>query len=275
MRKILAISDIHLRSIEKNIIGLNPLKQFKKALSHGLKNHPDAEHIILMGDMTHSGHIKEYELLKSAIKGHQIPITFMLGNHDNRENFVKIFPEIPLTKEGHLQTIINLGNDVLICLDTLNSPPYLKGKHEGKLCIKRLEWLEQELSKIKNKRVSIFTHHPPHNVGFPGMDKIKLYNSNDLFKIIKKYTNIKHIFSGHVHRTISGHTNNIGFSMFKSTCHQMPMNLISTDSSLSVNEPAAYGIILFDEQSIIAHTEDYEIARQAIASSKDAMPDKL
>lgn len=275
MRKILAISDIHLRSIEKNIIGLNPLKQFKKALSHGLKNHPDAEHIILMGDMTHSGHIKEYELLKSAIKGHQIPITFMLGNHDNRENFVKIFPEIPLTKEGYLQTIINLGNDVLICLDTLNSPPYLKGKHEGKLCIKRLEWLEQELSKIKNKRVSIFTHHPPHNVGFPGMDKIKLYNSNDLFKIIKKYTNIKHIFSGHVHRTISGHTNNIGFSMFKSTCHQMPMNLISTDSSLSVNEPAAYGIILFDEQSIIAHTEDYEIARQAIASSKDAMPDKL
>lgn len=275
MRKILAISDIHLRSIEKNIIGLNPLKQFKKALSHGLKNHPDAEHIILMGDMTHSGHIKEYELLKSAIKGYQIPITFMLGNHDNRENFVKIFPEIPLTKEGHLQTIINLGNDVLICLDTLNSPPYLKGKHEGKLCIKRLEWLEQELSKIKNKRVSIFTHHPPHNVGFPGMDKIKLYNSNDLFKIIKKYTNIKHIFSGHVHRTISGHTNNIGFSMFKSTCHQMPMNLISTDSSLSVNEPAAYGIILFDEQSIIAHTEDYEIARQAIASSKDAMPDKL
>ena len=56
---------------------------------------------------------------------------------------------------------------------------------------------------------------------------------------------------------------------------QMPMNLISADSSLSVKEPAAYGIILFDDQSIIAHTEDYEIARQAIASSIDAMPDKL
>ena len=55
----------------------------------------------------------------------------------------------------------------------------------------------------------------------------------------------------------------------------MPMNLISADSSLSVKEPAAYGIILFDDQSIIAHTEDYEIARQAIASSIDAMPDKL
>lgn len=275
MRKILVISDIHIRSIEKSIIGLSPLKQFKNALSHGQKNHPDAEHLILMGDIAHSGHIKEYELIKRAINNYQIPITFMLGNHDNRENFVKMFPEIPLTKEGHLQTVINLGNDVLICLDTLNSPPYLEGKHEGKLCTKRLEWLEQELNKIRDKRISIFTHHPPHNVGFPGMDKIKLSNSNDLFEVIKKYVNIKHIFSGHIHRTISGHTNNIGFSIFKSTCHQMPMNLISADSSLSVKEPAAYGIILFDDQSIIAHTEDYEIARQAIASSIDAMPDKL
>lgn len=275
MRKILVISDIHLRSNKRNIIGLDPLKQFLEALSHGLKKHSDAEHMILIGDMTHSGHISEYELLKEATNSYKIPITFMFGNHDNRSNFTKVFPDVSLTSEGHLQKKIVLGNDVLFCLDTLNSDPHFEREHEGKLCEKRLKWLEQELIQVKNKRVSIFTHHPPHNIGFPGMDKIKLSNSADLFNIIKKYQNIKHIFSGHIHRSISGTTNNIGFTIFKSTCHQMPMDLLSVGSSLSVAEPAAYGIVLFDDQSIIAHTEDYQIALLADASNEDAMPDKL
>ena len=185
MRKALVISDIHLRSKKRNIIGLDPLRQFTEALSHALKKHPDAEHMILIGDMTHSGHVSEYEMLKRATNTYKIPITFMLGNHDNRSNFKKVFPEIPLDNEGYLQKKISLGDDVLICLDTLNSSPQLEIEHEGKLCEKRLEWLEQELSQAKNKRISIFTHHPPHNIGFPGMDKIKLSNSADLLKSIK------------------------------------------------------------------------------------------
>ena len=56
----------------------------------------------------------------------QIPITFMLGNHDNRSNFKKVFPEIPLDNKGYLQKKISLGDDVLICLDTLNSSPQLE-----------------------------------------------------------------------------------------------------------------------------------------------------
>ena len=101
MRKVLVISDIHLRSKKRNIIGLDPLRQFTEALSHALKKHPDAEHMILIGDMTHSGHVSEYEMLKRATNTYKIPITFMLGNHDNRSNFKKVFPEIPLDNEGY------------------------------------------------------------------------------------------------------------------------------------------------------------------------------
>ncbi|MDB4245894.1 metallophosphoesterase, partial [Amylibacter sp.] len=90
MRKVLVISDIHLRSKKRNIIGLDPLRQFTEALSHALKKHPDAEHMILIGDMTHSGHVSEYEMLKRATNTYKIPITFMLGNHDNRSNFKKV-----------------------------------------------------------------------------------------------------------------------------------------------------------------------------------------
>ena len=273
MRKIIIITDIHLRSSGRDIIGLYPLKQLEKALIHAKKAHPDAEHLILMGDLTHSGHAEEFEMLKAAVTGYPIPITYMLGNHDKRNNFIKTFSNIPLARSGHLQTRIELGNDVLLCLDTLDGPPYPENQHNGILCKDRLAWLNEELDKSINKRVSLFMHHPPHNIGFPGMDKIKLKNSSDLFKIISQNSNICHIFTGHVHRTISGHTNGVGFSIFKSTCHQTPMALDSDDDSLSVPDPAAYGIILFDDQSIIAHTEDYEIAIQSSSTSLDAMPD--
>lgn len=226
-----------------------------------------------MGDLTNSGHTEEFEMVKDATENYPIPITFMLGNHDRRDTFANVFPDVEMTCSGHLQTRIDLGEDVLLCLDTLDGPPYPKYHHTGLLCPERLTWLRDQLAVCGDKRVSLFMHHPPHNVGFPGMDCIKLKNSADLFEITAQNPNIRHIFAGHVHRTISGHTNGIGFSMFKSTCHQMPMAMNSNDPSLSVAEPAAYGIILFDSDSIIAHTEDFEIAIQATKPSADAMPD--
>ena len=219
MHKILAITDIHMRSGGRSIIGLSPLDQFRKALSHALATHPDAEHVVLMGDLTNSGHPEEFEMVKDAIADYPIPVTFMLGNHDRRDNFTTIFPDTPMTPTGHLQTRIDLGDDVLLCLDTLDGPPYPKYHHSGMLCADRLQWLRDQLSTCADKRVSLFMHHPPHD------------------------------------------------------CHQMPMALVSNDPSLSVAEPAAYGIILFNNDSIIAHSEDFEIAQVASAPSADAMPD--
>ncbi len=273
MHKILAITDIHLRSAGRKIIGLDPLAQFQKALAHALEIHPDAQHLIIMGDLTHSGHPEEFQMVKDAIAQYPIPITLMLGNHDRRDNFTSTFPEITMTSSGHLQTRIDLGDDVLLCLDTLDGPPYPQYHHVGNLCPERLDWLCEQLKTCAGKRVSLFMHHPPHNIGLPGMDCIKLKNSDDLFAITAKHPEIRHFFAGHVHRTISGHTHGLGFSMFKSTCHQMPMAMESNDPSLSVAEPAAYGIILFDTHSIIAHTEDFEIAQQASGPALDALPD--
>ena len=273
MRKILAITDIHMRSQGRTIIGLDPLVQFQKALTHAVETHPDAEHIVLMGDLTNSGHPEEFQMVKDTIANCPIPVTLMLGNHDHRDNFASIFPDISMTPSGHLQTRIDMGDDVLLCLDTLDGPPYPKYHHVGHLCESRMNWLQEQLNTCADKRVALFMHHPPHDIGFPGMDCIKLKNADDLFAITAKHPEIRHIFAGHVHRTISGHTNGLGFSMFKSTCHQMPMALESNDPSLSVPEPAAYGIVLFNRDSIIAHSEDFELAVPPSGPALDAMPD--
>ena len=94
MRKILAITDIHIRSQGRTIIGLDPLVQFQKTLAHAIKNHPDAEHIVLMGDLTNSGHPEEFQMVQDTIANCPIPVTLMLGNYDHRDNFASIFPDI-------------------------------------------------------------------------------------------------------------------------------------------------------------------------------------
>jgi hypothetical protein len=60
--------------------------------------------------------------------------------------------------------------------------------------------------------------------------------------------------------------------MFKSTCHQAPLDLIRPDSTLSIAEPAAYGLLLLSEGGVIAHNEDIGL-NLTPCSGSDALPE--
>ncbi|GHA52226.1 3',5'-cyclic adenosine monophosphate phosphodiesterase CpdA [Amylibacter ulvae] len=269
MHKILVMTDIHLCEAGETIIGLDPLDQFQRALDHAAKTHPDAKALFLTGDLTHAGTPAQYQALKSAIDGYPIPITLLIGNHDEREPFLAAFPNAPQAPDGFIQSVQTIGDDVIITLDTVDrSLDSLMG-HAGFLCPARLAWLEQQLINAGDARVLLFLHHPPHDIGFPGMDMIRIRNGDELLALLNRFPNVAHFFAGHVHRTISGTTQGQSFSMFKSTCHQMPMVTDVCDPSLSVEEPAAYGIIFVSNDSIVVHSEDYDIAVEAGAAKRD------
>ena len=104
-------------------------------------------------------------------------------------------------------------------------------------------------------------HHPPHKTGFTGMDAIRLSNEDAFYELILKHGNVRHIFAGHVHRTIGGSHRGIPFSIFKSPVHQQPMPFDAPNASLSVDEPGAYGIVVVTDEGLQVHHEDYEIAK--------------
>ncbi len=81
-----------------------------------------------------------------------------------------------------------------------------------------------------------------------------------IMSLVKAFPNISHLVCGHIHRTISGNIQGKSFSIFKSTCHQMPMHQTSNKSSLSVAEPPAYGMLLINNTDIVAHSIDYELS---------------
>lgn len=102
------------------------------------------------------------------------------------------------------------------------------------------------------------------------MDAIRMMDHEAFYTLIKQYPNVTHIFAGHIHRTISGTANGIGFTIFKSPTHQMPMMLGKDGYAHSVPEPGAYGIILLSDEGVIVHSEDFdEATRHAVQGYDD------
>ena len=262
--KILLFSDLHMVEADKAIIGLDPYARAAQGIAHALRLHPDATRIVVMGDLTHHGNRTEYARVLELFADCPVPVTFMLGNHDQRDVFLEMFDQEP-DASGHVQSAHLFGDVTLLCLDTYEETP--EPKHSGRLCEARLGWLDAQFSAAPG-RVVIAMHHPPCGVGFPGMDAIALQNDAEFLELVAHHGNVVQILAGHVHRTIAGNIRGVALFMLKSTCHQMPMELDARGTSHSVDEPGAYGILLIGPDSIIAHTEDYALA-EAGAPTQD------
>lgn len=269
MRKILVFTDPHITPRGESIIGLDPLERFNEGLTHALTHHPNAERVVITGDLTHHGTPGEYMLLHEALRECPVPVSLTLGNHDRRTAFRKAFPEISLTDQGFAQEIVDLDETRIILLDTLDEmAPDL---HSGLLCDHRLDWLEAALKGADGRRAMIFMHHPPVLTGFDGMDSIGLRNRVEFARRLSHYSNVKQIIAGHIHRTLhaalpleDGRV--LPVISLKSTCHQMPMALGLADHHVSVDEPGAYGIVIHTKDGIVVHTEDFTLP------TKDTQP---
>jgi len=266
MDKIILFTDIHITSADEQIIGLDPSARFEQGLSHALANHGDALAVIIAGDLTHHGSIDEYQRLKDILKACPLPVHLMIGNHDQRDAFLEVFPQDRAGTFGFVQFRLDFGDHTVLCLDTKDADaPDL---HSGYLCAKRLTWLDKHLKDAKGQFITVIAHHPPHDVGFLGMDNIKIRNGRALMARVNGF---KQLICGHMHRTIMGSLDGLPFAMLKSTCHQAPLDFDDTTSSSSIDEPGAYGLLCLAKGSVILHTEDFTLPRtQTFADATSA-----
>lgn len=264
--KLIFITDLHITSSGEKIIGLDPIARLRLCLAHASRNHPDADGLILMGDLTHDGTQEQYQILKRTIIGALWPVYMTIGNHDLRENFRVVFPESPNNINGFIQHSVTVGHHTIILMDTndTTTEPY----HGGNLCDHRLSWLEAELKNKNNQSVIIAMHHPPFTTGFPGMDNIGLNNRNLFNNIIRTNPAVSMVIAGHVHRTIIGTSGGKPCVILKSPCHQMPLDLYGENSSSSVDEPGAYGLLLLGNDSPVLLTEDVGLKKQYTKARK-------
>lgn len=263
MTKLIVFTDLPMTPEGTTIIGLDPFERLRKGIDHVNRYHADADRVIFTGDLTHRADTASYRRLKALLSTLVPPAAITIGNHDNRERFLDIFDHVTPDADGFVQQAIDFDDCRVLLLDTLFAPPYdYPMSHAGYLCEKRLAWLDRALATANGLPVLLFMHHPPHKTGFTGMDAIRLGNEDAFYELVLKHGNVRHIFAGHVHRTIGGSHRGIPFSILKSPVHQQPMPFDTPNASLSVDEPAAYGIVMVTEEGLQVHNEDYEIARR-------------
>ncbi len=263
MSSIIILSDPHMVPPGGTIAGIDPATRLAAGITHADEHHGNADRVVVLGDLTHHGDAVSYERIAGLLDRLTPPVSIIPGNHDDRAALRAAFPDAPVDESGFMQQAIDLPEARLILLDTLYPGPGEPNTTEGgRLCAARIAWLEARLAESQGAEqpVQILMHHPPHATGFANMDAIMLENGPAFYDLLVRYPVVRHIVCGHVHRTISGSHRGIAFTVFKSTAHQQPGIFGDDDSSLSVDEPAAYGLLQIGPEGVTAHSEDFELA---------------
>lgn len=255
MRQVLFLTDLHVTPPGELIIGLDPGARLARVLLRMQAHHADADHLVVMGDLAHFGTAEEYARLRELMRDLPWPVTYMLGNHDDRATFQAVFPKAPRDAAGFVQSVIKLPEVHVICLDSLE--PEAKPRHSGTLCPDRLTWLRAALAEAPGVPKVVCIHHPPFETGFSGMDKIGLSNRDAVLEVIASAPEVGLVMAGHIHRTIMAQVRGLPMATLKSTCHQMPLMLGAEGSGHAVDEPGAYGILrVGTDGAMVLHTED-------------------
>ncbi len=253
--KIIHLSDIHINP--EILFKIDAQDRFKLALNHIRDNHSNADKLIITGDLTHHGNDESYQIFLEILNETKLPNhlypKLIIGNHDNRENFKKNFPNVKTDQNGFVQYVENIEDKAFIFLDTS-----LSGTDAGHLCEKRQEWLTDTLQKEQQNKIYLFMHHNPLALGPIKSDAIGLVQKDEFKKILLQFQNsIKHIFFGHQHVTSSGKYLDISFSSPRSTWQPLVPNFIDSYRLGTASTDPNYNVILIKDDSLIVHSEDF------------------
>jgi Icc protein len=188
------LADTHIpEDVENNYRGFYPYQNLHKVVPEIINASPDG--VCIAGDLARlTGQPGDYVNLKKLLSpvAEKTPVFMGLGNHDNRENFLKAFDETPGEKpavKGKYVTIIEKAPVRLIMLDSLlytNKVPGLLGKAQR-------QWLENYLKESDQTPTILCFHHTLSDGDGDLLDVPRL------FSMIAPIRKVKAIVYGHSH----------------------------------------------------------------------------
>ncbi|MFB0552279.1 MAG: metallophosphoesterase [Phycisphaerae bacterium] len=188
------LADTHIpEDFNNNYRGFYPYQNFKKVIPDIVSASPDG--VAIAGDLARlTGQLGDYDNLKKLLNpiAEKRPVFMALGNHDNRDNFVKVFDEIPREKQhvkGKHIVVVNNPTTRLIILDSLfyvNKVPGLLGKTQR-------QWLENYLEECDVTPTILCFHHTLTDSDDALLDVPRLFST------IKPIRKVKAIVYGHSH----------------------------------------------------------------------------
>lgn len=187
------LSDTHIPADAANEYrGFRPVDNLRRVVPQVVAARPQA--VILNGDAARlTGQLDDYAALKELLApiAAEAPIHIGLGNHDDRKNFFRVFPDDSNTAAvgGKHVSVLEFGPVRMILLDSL----LYVDKVAGLLGKAQRNWLAQFLQTSDDRPHVLVVHH---TLGDGDGD---LLDVDRLFAIIEPHRKVKAVFYGHSH----------------------------------------------------------------------------
>ncbi|MDM9625407.1 phosphodiesterase [Rhizobium sp. S152] len=247
--KIIQLTDTHLMPSGIVVNGVDPEKQLRAAAADILAKHADADLLVITGDLCNYGDPEAYEILRDVLAPMPFPVRLMLGNHDDRPNFVAVFADHPRDENGYVQSFIDTAFGRLLFLDS----------HEGGVIggiygEDRLAFLDAALDGAGDLPVTVFIHHPPMDCGIAHFNNIGMHDDGAIMKRLAAHpAGVRHIVFGHIHVPLAGTSaEGIAFSSGQACSHRFITDLDDPAPMWTGGNPC-YRIIHLDAQGLRAY----------------------
>jgi len=192
--RLALLADTHIpEDVQNNYRGFYPYRNLEKVVPELVSNSPDG--VLIAGDLARlTGQPGDYANLRKLLDpvAEETPVFMALGNHDDRQNFLKVFDDTPGNKpdlKGKHVTIVKKASTRVIMLDSLlyvNKVPGLLGKAQR-------QWLENYLKESDETPTILCFHHTLSDGDGDLLDVPRL------FSMIGPIRKVKAIFYGHSH----------------------------------------------------------------------------
>ncbi len=196
---ITVIADVHLNS-DKAENKMTP--SIKKLLSVvEIVNNGSSNCVVFLGDNIHSANRYDLAMFAKIIKKIKKPVYVTVGNRDlsktkglEKKEYYRILNKFSDNKLKTLPSYKKQGDFIFVFLSGTNETiPSYRGYYRAA----ELEYLDNILTKHKDKKVIIFQHYP---IIEPKEDETRKLVKPELYtEVLKAHNNVLAIVSGHYH----------------------------------------------------------------------------
>ena len=253
--KFIHLSDLHLLPQGQAVHGIEPHARLDAAVSCIRSEFADAEFCVVTGDLSDAGDFESYNAARQILDCLPCPWHALRGNHDARQShFRAALPDLPWQADGSLQFVLETSAGHFIALDSSVDG----GVDSGNLTPDRLADLRVKLgaAQASGKDAFLFMHHVPFDVGIGWLDGVKLQNGVEFWETIKDFSNIRHMFFGHIHRPSHGSWHGVPFSTVRATAHQVMLTFGHAAPDF-IDEAPSFAVVIVTPDQVVIHDHDF------------------
>lgn len=234
------ISDTHVTEVGQRAFGsVDSNAGLAAAVAHVNALVPRPDLLLITGDLTNDGRPGQYAALRELLAPLTVPYYVLPGNHDDRALVRSTFSGGGyLPTEGPFLHYVLEGLPLrIIALDTV-----VDRRPEGTLCPRRLGWLTKRLAEAPDRPTLIAMHHPPTESGLEYMDTMRCSHYGVLGTLARRYSAIKGIVCGHLHRPVTLGWQGTVVQVCPSTAFHVGLALGPNGPGFATDEPPAMAL---------------------------------